>query len=58
MVCHVNKERKVLLKVPSITMCSGQVLPQITEENGEKYESIFPDSDWIGITRGPKVNQE
>jgi len=58
MVCNVNRERKVLLKVSSITMYSGQVLPQRTEENGEKSESIVPVSDWIGKTRVTKVNQE
>lgn len=58
MICHVNKERKVLLKVSSVTMCSGQALPQRTEENREKFESIVPVSDWIGTIRVPKVNQE
>ena len=47
MTCHVNKERKVLLKVSSVTICSGQALPQRTEENREKFESIFSVSDWI-----------
>ena len=58
MVRHVNKERKVLLKVSSVTMCSDQLLPQRTEENREKSEPIVPVSDWIETTRVPKVNQE
>jgi len=58
MVCHVNKERKVLLKVSSITMCSGQVLTKRTEEIREKSEANVPVSDWIGTNPVPKENQK